>query len=70
MAHVFPRLVPVNELISNFDWFVVLLASIAVIGKSNCFGFGFTMLSWKLLQENFNMLLHITTVRLNPCELQ
>ena len=32
----------------NCDWFIVLFAPV-VIGRSNCFGFGFTTVIWKPL---------------------
>ena len=35
---------------SNFDWLIVLFASVA-IGQSNYFGFGFTTLNWKPLYD-------------------
>ena len=31
------------------DWFIVLFAPVDVIGRSNCFGFGFSTVIWKPL---------------------
>ena len=39
----------------NSDWLIALFRSV-VIGWSNCFGFGFTTLNWKLLYQDLGCL--------------
>ena len=47
-THPFSRaLRQLPEIISSFDWIIVLFVSF-VIGQSEFFGFGFTTLDWKL----------------------
>ena len=36
----------------NYDWFIALFAPV-VIGRSNCFGFGFATVIWKPLYQWF-----------------
>ena len=49
-THVFSRALRRSRAIaSKSDWLIALFVS-AVIGESNCFGFGFTTLNWKALQ--------------------
>ena len=36
----------------NCDWFIALFAPV-VIGRSNCFGFGFSTAIWKPLYTNY-----------------
>ena len=52
--HVFAR---------NCDWFIALFASV-VIGRSNCFGFGFSTVVWKPL-ESSNITLGLCTTTCN-----
>ena len=54
----------------NCDWFIVLFVPV-VIGRSNCFGFGFSTVIWKplypSLQFDFLLLIiiHYRTIKLN-----
>ena len=38
----------------NCDWFMELFVPV-VIGRSNCFGFGFSTVIWKPLYDSFEM---------------
>ena len=50
-TRVFSRALRRSHVIAlNSDWFIALFASV-VIGQSNCFGFGFTVLNWKVLYD-------------------
>jgi len=42
----------------NCDWFIVLPAPV-VIGRSNCFGFGFSTVIWKPLYKEISKMLNI-----------
>ena len=42
----------------NCDWFITLFAPV-VIGRSNCFGFGFSTVIWKPLYSSQSLLLSL-----------
>ena len=44
----FPRFEELQVIARNSDWFIALFAPV-VIGRSNCFGFGFSTVIWKPL---------------------
>ena len=46
LGRVFPRFTPVGTFASNSDWFIAL-STFVVIGQTNYFGFGYTILNQK-----------------------
>ena len=46
---------------TNCDWFIALTAPV-VIGRSNCFGFGFSTVTWKPLYPCYYFCCHYFTI--------
>ena len=66
--HISRALSELQEIARNCDWFIAPFVPV-VIGRSNCFGFGFSTVIWKPLYDNLTLkeFSQDTTIKLFPC---